>query len=174
VQCGKLSGCIKAKNDEEPTMLISGRCHCGNITFTLLWKPEPLEILARACGCSFCIKHGGVWTSCPTASLKVTVENPSLVSQYTFGTKTAEFHICSKCGVVPVVTSRIEDRLYAVVSINAFEGVEPSLVKRAAATFEGESEEMRLARRKRNWIGDVEIVGGGGLATHVAKTSKLN
>jgi hypothetical protein len=153
-----LSGCIEAENDEEPTMLISGRCHCGNITFTLLWKPEPLEILARACGCSFCIKHGGVWTSCPTGSLKVAVQNPALVSQYTFETKTAEFHICSKCGIVPVVTSRIEDQLYAVVSVNAFEGVEPSLVKRAAATFEGESEEMRLARRKRNWIGDVVFV----------------
>jgi hypothetical protein len=142
-------------------MLISGRCHCGNITFTLLWKPEPLEIQARACGCSFCIKHGGVWTSCPTASLKVIVQNPSLVSQYTFGTKTAEFHICSQCGIVPVVTSRIEDRLYAVVSVNVFEGVESSLVKRAAATFEGEGEEMRLARRRRNWIGDVEVVEGG-------------
>jgi hypothetical protein len=139
-------------------MLISGRCHCGNITFTLLWKPEPIEIPARACGCSFCIKRGGVWTSCSTGSLKVAVQNLALVSQYTFGTKTAEFHICSKCGVVPVVTSRIEDRLYAVVSVNAFEGVEPSLVKRAAATFEGESEEMRLARRKRNWIGDVVFV----------------
>jgi hypothetical protein len=62
---------------------------------------------------------------------------------------------------VPLVTSRIEDQLYAVVSVNAFEGVEPSLVKRAAATFEGENEEMRLARRRRNWIGDVEIVGCG-------------
>jgi hypothetical protein len=142
-------------------MLISGRCHCGNITFALAWKPEPLEIPARACGCSFCIKHGGVWTSCPTGSLKVVVQNPSLVSQYTFGTKTAEFHICSQCGVVPVVTSRIEDQLYAVVSVNAFEGVEPSLIRCAVASFEGENEEMRLARRKRNWIGDVEIVEGG-------------
>jgi hypothetical protein len=139
-------------------MLISGRCHCGNIAFTLLWKPEPLEVSARACSCSFCIKHGGVWTSCPTASLKVIVQNPSLVSKYTFGTKTAEFHICSKCGVVPVVTSRIYQKLYAVVSVNAFEGVEPLLIKRAAASFEGENEEARLARRKRNWIGDVEIV----------------
>jgi hypothetical protein len=59
-----------------------------------------------------------------------------------------------------VVTSRIEGLLYAVVSVNAFEGVEPSLVKRAAATFEGENEETRLARRRRNWIGDVEIVEG--------------
>jgi hypothetical protein len=142
-------------------MLISGRCHCGNIAFTLLWKPEPMEIPARACGCSFCIKHGGVWTSCPTGSLKVKVQNPSLVSRYTFGTRTAEFHICTKCGVVPVVTSLIEDQLYAVVSVNAFEGLELSLVKRAAATFEGENEEERLSRRKRNWIGNVEVVGGG-------------
>jgi hypothetical protein len=25
-------------------MLISGRCHCGNISFTLDWRPEPSEI----------------------------------------------------------------------------------------------------------------------------------
>ena len=142
-------------------MLLSGRCHCGNIAFALAWKPEPLEIPARACGCSFCIMHGGVWTSCPTGSLKVTVQNPALVSKYTFGTKTAEFHICAKCGVVPVVTSRIEDQLYAVVSVNAFEGVEPSFVKPTPATFEGEGEAMQLARRKRNWIGDVKFVEGG-------------
>src|SRR5438094_129248 len=46
-------------------MLIRGSCHCGNISFTLDWKPEPSEIPARACSCSFCTKHGGVWTSCP-------------------------------------------------------------------------------------------------------------
>jgi hypothetical protein len=50
-------------------MLISGRCHCGNISFALDWRPEPSEIPARACTCSFCAKHGGVWTSCPTGSL---------------------------------------------------------------------------------------------------------
>lgn len=139
-------------------MLISGSCHCGNISFTLAWEPDPSEIPARACSCSFCNKHGGVWTSCPTGSLKVSVREPSLVSRYAFGTKTARFHICAGCGVVPVVTSRIEDRLYAVVSVNAFEGVEPSLLRRASASFEAESEEARLARRKRNWIADVDFV----------------
>jgi hypothetical protein len=49
-------------------MLISGRCHCGNISFALDWRPEPSEIPARACICSFCAKHGGVWTSCSTGS----------------------------------------------------------------------------------------------------------
>jgi len=46
-------------------MLIKGRCHCGNMVFELEWGGDPLEIPARACGCSFCVKHGGVWTSNP-------------------------------------------------------------------------------------------------------------
>jgi hypothetical protein len=137
-------------------MLINGTCHCGNISFTLTWEPEPSEIPARACTCSFCTKHGGVWTSCPTGALKVTLKEPARVSRYTFGTKTAQFHVCATCGTVPVVTSRIDGRVYAVVSVNTFDGVEPSLLRRTPATFEGEDQEARLARRKRNWIANVD------------------
>ena len=143
-------------------MLIHGSCHCGNIGFALSWEPDPTEIPARACTCSFCIKHGGVWTSCPTGRLEVTVKQPALVSKYAFGTKTAQFHICSKCGIVPVVTSQIEGRVYAVVSVNAFEGVAASLLKRASVTFDAEDEQSRLARRKRDWIGSVEYIEVGG------------
>lgn len=142
-------------------MLIAGSCHCANISFVLDWRPEPQEIPARACSCSFCSKHGGVWTSCPTGSLKVAVKNRSLASQYAFGTKTARFHICSACGVVPVVTSRIEGHLYAVVSVNAFTDVSPSLLRRMPASFDGETEATRLARRQRNWIAEVEVIEGG-------------
>jgi hypothetical protein len=137
-------------------MLIHGKCHCGNIVFTLTWDPDPREIPARACGCSFCTKHGGVWTSNPDGTLSVKVLDESLVTRYRFGTGTAEFHICSRCGIVPLVTSRIDDRLYAVVSVNAFEGVDPSLLKRSPASFDGEGEASRLARRKRNWIANVD------------------
>jgi hypothetical protein len=139
-------------------MLIPGSCHCGNIGFALAWDPDPKEIVARACSCSFCVKHGGAWTSCPTGSLKVTVKDASLVSRYAFGTRTAEFHVCAHCGVVPLVTSRIDGQLYAVINVNAFDGVEASLLRRVAASFDGESEELRLARRRRNWIGDVEYI----------------
>jgi hypothetical protein len=137
-------------------MLIHGKCHCGNIAFTLAWDPDPREIPARACGCTFCTKHGGVWTSNPDGKLTVKVLDGSLVTRYRFGTETAEFHICSRCGIVPLVTSRIDDRLYAVVSVNAFEGVDPSLLKRSPASFDGEGEASRLARRKRNWIAKVD------------------
>jgi hypothetical protein len=142
-------------------MLIHGSCHCGNISFTLAWEPAPLEIPARACSCSFCSKHGGVWTSNPNGSLSVTVKEPALLSKYAFGTRTAEFHVCSRCGIVPLVTSEIDNHLYAVVSVNAFEGVDPSLLRSAAANFDGESEAVRLARRKRNWIPNVRYVEGG-------------
>ena len=143
-------------------MRISGSCHCGNITFSLDWRPEPAEIPARACSCSFCLKHGGLWTSCPMGSLRITIRQPALVSRYSFGTRTAEFHVCSRCGVVPVVTSRIDGRLYAVVSVNAFQDVDPALLKRAAAGYDDESESARLARRKLNWIADVEVQAGNG------------
>jgi hypothetical protein len=138
-------------------MLIRGGCHCGNISFALDWRPEPSEIPARACTCTFCRKHGGVWTSCPGGSLKVRVGDRARASAYAFGTKTADFHVCASCGTVPVVTSRIDGRLYAVVSVNAFEGIDPALLRRAAASFDAENEETRLARRRRNWIGDVEF-----------------
>jgi hypothetical protein len=138
-------------------MRIHGKCHCGNIAFSLAWDPDPVEIPARACTCSFCVKHGGVWTSYPKGKLRVTVRDKARVSTYAFGTKTAEFHVCANCGIVPVVTSRIDGTLYAVVSVNAFENVDLKLLKRGQASFDGEGTGDRLARRKRNWIPQVEF-----------------
>jgi len=138
-------------------LLIQGKCHCGNIAFDLTWEPDPVSIPARACSCSFCTKHGGVWTSHPDATLQVRVADASLVSRYAFGTRTAAFHTCSRCGIVPVVTCTLDDRVYAVVSVNAFEGVDPALLQRASVSFDGEGTDSRLARRKRNWIAHVEM-----------------
>jgi hypothetical protein len=144
----------------EIQMLINGKCHCGNIAFELEWEGDPPEIPARACGCTFCVKHGGVWTSNPKARLAVAVGDAALVSKYAFGTRTATFHVCSRCGAVPLVTSEIANHLYAVVNVNAFENFDPSRLRRASADFEGEEVESRLARRKRYWIADVRITEG--------------
>ena len=155
---------IPVRQPRQLTMFIHGKCHCGNISFSLIWEPDPVEIPARACSCSFCTRHGGVWTSSPQGALEVMVKNASFVSNYAFGTKTAVFHFCARCGSMPVVTSRIDDRLYAVVSVNAFDGVDQSLLRRATADFDGEGKQSRLARRKRNWIGNVRLSEGGALS----------
>ena len=142
-------------------MLIHGSCHCGNISFALIWEPDPAEIQVRACTCTFCRKHGGAWVSNPGGRLQVLIRDRSRVSIYVFGTKTAEFHTCAVCGIVPVVTSRIDEHLYAVVSVNAFDDVDPSLLRHGSASFDGEGTDSRLARRKRNWIADVEYIEHG-------------
>ena len=140
-------------------MRIDGRCHCGNLSFSLDWPGDGAEIPARACGCTFCTKHGGVWTSHPRGTLIVTVADKALASRYAFGTRTADFHVCSRCGVVPVVTSDIDGKTYAVVNVNAFENVRPEQLRKAGADFEGEEQGARLARRVRNWIADVRFDG---------------
>ena len=139
-------------------MLIKGRCHCGNVAFDLDWDGDAAEIPARACGCSFCLKHGGVWTSNPRAALAIVVADAARVSQYAFGTRTATFHVCACCGAVPIVTSEIDGRLYAVVNVNTLENVDRSRLRHAAADFDAEDVASRLARRQRNWIPDVRFV----------------
>ncbi len=139
-------------------MEISGQCHCGNIGLLLDIGADPPEIAARACGCSFCVKHGGVWTSNPKYWLKITIGDRALVSEYEVGTRTATFHVCARCGAVPLVTSEVAGRLYAVVNVNTLEHVDEAWLRRATASFEGEDVEARLSRRARNWIAQVRIV----------------
>ena len=43
------------------------------------------------------------------------------------------------------------------VRVGPVRGVPGSLLRRTPARFDGEAETSRLARRKRNWIADVEI-----------------
>lgn len=142
-------------------MLLNGKCHCGNIAFTLDWPEGQADVPARACNCSFCIKHGGVWTSNPGAKLAVVLCHADLVSTYAFGTKTATFHVCTRCGAVPIVTSVIENHLYAVVNVNTIENLDPLRLRRGTADFGAEDVGSRLARRRQNWIADVRISQSG-------------
>ena len=141
-------------------MDVTGACHCGNISFTLEWQGDAAEIPARSCGCTFCVKHGGVWTSQPGATLRVRRSDAGAVSRYAFGTETAEFLVCARCGVAPLVTSQIEGRIYAVVNVNTFENVERARLRAQPASFEGEEVGARLDRRRRNWIANVVLSGG--------------
>jgi hypothetical protein len=136
---------------------IDGRCHCGNISYEFLWPESGLQIPVRACSCSFCVKHGGVYTSHPEGQLTAQISDPALVNKYSFGTKTAEFYVCSGCGAVPFVTSTIEGNVYAVVNVNTFEGVDRTELDATVTDFDGESVSDRLDRRKRKWIPRVNV-----------------
>jgi hypothetical protein len=138
-------------------MEIRGACHCGNLRFHLAWPDTTARIPARACTCTFCRKHGATWTSHPDARLRVHVEDPVHVARYAFGTKTADFHVCTRCGVVAVATCRVDERMYAVVNINTFEEIDPVVFDRSESDVEGESVGARLSRRSARWIADVQF-----------------
>jgi hypothetical protein len=141
-------------------MDIAGSCHCGNITYSLRWPDDAVKIPARRCGCTFCVKHGGVWTSNPRAILRANVTDPGALARYAFGTGSATFLVCARCGVAPLVTSRIEGGLYAVVNVNSFDNIERARLSVEPASFDGEDLVSRLDRRRRHWIADVLVAEG--------------
>lgn len=126
-------------------------CHCGNIRVTLEWPGSGAAIPSRACGCGLCTKHRVAWTSHPEGRFHLQVADQSRVTRYRFGTKTADFHVCTTCGAIPVVTCTIEGRRYAVFNVNTFEDVDRLQLVETPTSFEGETTEDRLARRRRNW-----------------------
>jgi len=138
-------------------LTIDGGCHCGNIRFAFTLPDPGGPIPARTCACSFCRKHGAAHTSHPDGRLTVRIDTDDEVRRYRFGTGTADFLLCRRCGVEPVVTSEIDGRLYAVVNVNCFENVDRDRLDFAGADFDGEGTDDRLARRQRNWIGEVTI-----------------
>jgi hypothetical protein len=136
-------------------MRIHGACHCGNIVFDLAW-PRGVAVTPRECACAFCQKHGAAWTGHPDAAIDVRVGDDASVSRYRFGTRTADFHVCTQCGAVAVCTSLVDGKTYAVVNVRLFEG-EVALAEPTAVDFDGEGEGDRLARRARNWISRVAV-----------------
>lgn len=114
-------------------------------------------IPVRECGCDFCSKHSGAWTSHPAAQLVVFVDKSEALSKYRFATQTADFFVCASCGVVPLVLSEIDGKTYAVVNANSFDDKESLILRRNATDFDGEETSARLQRRKQNWIANVTV-----------------
>jgi len=104
------------------------------------------------CGCSFCQKHKGAWTSHRQSELSIQIEDQSFVSKYRFGTGTADFFVCSVCGVVPFAVCEIDKIRYAVVNVNALEKTPGVTYSSSSTDFDGEDIGSRLERRQRNWV----------------------
>jgi hypothetical protein len=128
-----------------------GGCHCGSLKLSLRLSQLPQDTRLRACGCSFCRAHNTRTASDPHGSVEIWAEDWSLVQHYRFGSGTAEFLICRRCGVYIGAVCETAVGLRAVVNTNC-------LTDRAAFTrapisvdHDDEATEDRLARRAGNW-----------------------
>jgi len=55
----------------------------------------------------------------------------------------------------------MERTRYAVVNVNTFDDVDRSQLVETTTSFEGETTENRMARRRRNWTPEAVNLGNG-------------
>lgn len=140
------------KHSQSKEMDYHGACHCGGITVRLRTQKTPSELGARACQCGFCRLHGGSYTSDAAGTLSIKASGP--VNPYRMGTGTAEFLICTNCGVVPAATWKRDDgELLSVVRVQCLD-IRDELEKyekKWSLEHELDNPKERFKRRSRTW-----------------------
>jgi len=105
----------------------------------------------RACGCSFCRAHNTRTTSDPSGSVDIRAADWSLVESYRFGTGTAEFLICKRCGVYIGAIGETASGPRAVINTNCLEDRAAFTQQPSPVDHDGEATTDRVARRAANW-----------------------
>lgn len=132
-----------------PSPPLVGRCHCGNLSLELETDREPAGLGARTCLCSFCRGRRLRWTADPDGRLRVRVADAAELSRYRFGTGTADFLICRRCGQVAAALT-LDEPARAVVNVD-FLARADEFVDQGTRDFDGEELDARRDRRARHW-----------------------
>lgn len=134
----------------------TGSCHCGNISVVMHLAGNPGAYAPRACDCDFCRKHAAAYLSDPQGKLAITVRDADRAGHYRQGSGSAEFLLCTRCGVLIGVCYAEAGRRYAAVNVRILD--EPGLF--AAETPVSPrllAVNDKIARWKAAWFADVSI-----------------
>ncbi len=91
--------------------IYQGGCHCGLIRFEVQ-KANPIDRLID-CNCSICQKLGLVHTPVENDEMTI-VSGEAELGLYQFGSMTAKYWFCPRCGVNPFERSRANPHRYSV------------------------------------------------------------
>ena len=128
-----------------------GGCHCGALGFEYRTALHPSAWSIRACQCTYCRSHAGVYTSDPAGSVQFTHRDPQQLSRYRFGHKTADFIFCGRCGGYLGAVTEIEGRSLFVINIHALDPEPGGMPDAQPMSYEGESSGSRDSRRAVRW-----------------------
>lgn len=128
-----------------------GRCHCGAVGFEYRTEKPVSEWPVRACQCSFCRRHGAIYTSDPAGSVRFVHEDGTKLSRYRFGQKTADFVFCGRCGGFLGAITEEGGQAMMVLCLNAFDPRPEGLPAAQPMSYEGESRGERDSRRASRW-----------------------
>ncbi len=128
-----------------------GSCHCGAIGFTYRSSIEPVQWSIRACQCSFCRAHDALSTSDPGGQIDFMASQPELLRKYQFGLKTADFLLCSDCGVYIGAVIETHSGTFGIVNVHALREAPANLAATAPISYDDEDVGGRVARREDRW-----------------------
>jgi hypothetical protein len=133
-------------------MLHSGGCHCGNITVHLQLSQPPETMPLRSCSCSFCRSHGTRTVSDRDGRAEITAADPALVERYRFGSCTADYLLCRRCGIYVGAVCETSSGTRAVINVNCLDDRAAFTQTPTAPNYDGEATDARLNRRATNWM----------------------
>jgi hypothetical protein len=133
-------------------MLHSGGCHCENISVTLRLSQPPEQMPLRSCACAFCRAHGTRTLSDRNGLVEITAGDWSLVERYRFGSRTADYLLCRRCGVYIGAVCDTRTGLRAVLNVNCLADRVAFTQTPAAPDYDGETTDTRLDRRAAHWM----------------------
>jgi hypothetical protein len=158
---GKSKGRDTVRSDRYTYLMnYSGICHCGNISVEFVTEFPASKLELRRCVCSFCIKHGAITATDPQGSVKITIASEKNLSQYRFGLRTADFIVCSVCGVYVAAMLKQNGEVFATLNINTLKNVNEFTSPPVKVNYESETASEKVSRRKEKWTPAVlEITG---------------
>ena len=128
-----------------------GGCHCGAIEYSYTTTLPPPRWPVRLCECAFCRGHGVRATSDPSGELQFRFERPEFLRRYRFALRTADFLICKECGTYVAAVLLSGRGAQAVINLNTLRAPPAGLPPGKPVSHEGESGEVRRARRILTW-----------------------
>jgi hypothetical protein len=129
-----------------------GGCHCGNIHVRLQLSQRPEHSPLRACACSFCRAHHTRTVSDADGLFELWADDWSLVEPYRFGSRTADYIVCRRCGVYIAAVCETPAGTRAVVNTNCLADRASFTQIPAVSDYDGETAETRLLRRAVKWM----------------------
>jgi hypothetical protein len=127
-----------------------GGCHCGNLRVRIRLTKPSADMPVRSCACSFCRAHATRTVSDP-AGLAELWADWSLVQKYQFGSRTADYLLCRRCGVYIGAVCETPAGWRAVINTLCLEDRAAFIQQATHPDYDQETVTMRLARRARNW-----------------------
>jgi hypothetical protein len=137
-----------------------GGCHCGNLQVRVRLTKPAAQMAVRSCACSFCRAHGTRTVSDPLGLAEVSATDWSLVERYRFGSRTADYLLCRRCGVYVGAVCETATGVRSVINTRCLDGGVAFGMEAAHPDYDGEAVEARLARRAANWMPTVVVRGG--------------